>query len=370
MAISAALGLSMVLATAAPAFASSPYVVGVPLPETGAEAAMGTDMFQAMKLAASQLNAKGGVLGHKIQLIEEDSACDPQTAVNAANKLVALKAQAIVGTYCSSEALPIEPIFSRAGLPFVLPDANATDLTANGYKDVFQVNANGQAQANTASTFLVKILKAKRIAIVDDQSEYAVNLATLTQKAIAKLHGKVVDVEAVPATSQDFSSLINKLESEKVDAIYWTGYYAQGGLLLKQARQHSYKGKIVVADGSVDNILISTAGAKNAQGAYATMTPMPPFLPGAAAATFTKTYTSTFHMQPGPYSALAYDSIKTLAAAATRAKSLAPAKVISALHGINYTGITGPISFTSSGVRHDAHFLVLMVKNGKFTLAP
>ena len=360
----------MVLATAAPALAASPYVVGVPLPETGAEAAMGTDMFQAMKLAAAQINAQGGVLGHKIQLIEEDSACDPQTSVNAANKLVALKVQAVVGTYCSSAALPAEPIFERAGLPFVMPDANATDLTANGFKDVFQANANGQAQANTASFFLVKILKAKRIAIVDDQSEYAVNLATLTQKAIAKLHGNVVDVEAVPATTQDFSSLINKLQSENVDAVYWTGYYAQGGLLIKQARQHSFKSQILVADGSVDNILITTAGAKNAQGVYATMTPMPPFLTGAAATAFTKAYTSRFHMQPGPYSALAYDSIKILATAATRAKSIAPAKVITALHAVNYTGITGPISFSSNGVRHDAHFLVLMVKNGKFTLAP
>lgn len=126
----------------------------------------------------------------------------------------------------------------------------------------------------------------------------------------------------------------------------------------------------MVADGSVDNVLISTAGKQYAQGVYATMSPMPPFLKGSQATAFTKAYTSTYHTQPGPYSALTYDSLMVLQQAAKNADSIDPAKVINALHTVHYTGITGSISFNPNGARKNARFLVLEVKNGNFALAP
>jgi branched-chain amino acid transport system substrate-binding protein len=368
-------GLSLTLAggaafAAGGAAAHSPYVIGVPLPETGSSAAMGTDMWHAIQLAAKTVNAHGGVMGHPLKLIEEDSACDPQASVNAANLLVSLKVQAIVGTYCSGEALPAEPIYHRAGLPFVLPSANASSLTEQGFNDVFMVNANGQDQAHTAAAFFTHVLHAKRIALIDDQSAYATNLVQLTEQALKADHGNVVDVEAVPPTQQDFSALINKLKAEKVDLFYWTGYYAQGGLLIKQARQLGYKGIITVGDGSVDQILISTAGAKNAEGVYATMTPMPPFLKGPKAEAFYTAFEKAYHTQPGPYSALTYDALMTLVTAAEQAHSLAPAKVIQALHKVHYMGITGPIAFTPTGNRVNGKFLVLIIHDGHFELAP
>lgn len=376
MVLSAAVCLSLVAAgcgsAAKPTTGSSsgPYLVGVPLPMTGSSAAMGTNMWQAIQLAANYVNQHGGVLGHKIKLQEEDSACDPQTSVNAANKLVSLKVQAIVGTYCSGEALPAEPIYARAGLPFVLPSANASNLTTQGHNDVFMVNANGQDQANTAAAFFVNVLHAKNIALIDDQSNYATNLEQLTQAAIQKDGSRVADVEAVSPTAQDFSALINKFRSENIGLFYFTGYYAEGGLLIKQARQLGYTGTIAVGDGSVDQILISTAGATYADGVYATMSPMPPFLTGPQAQSFTKAFTQAYNTQPGPYSALIYDSLMTLVTAAKNAHSIAPAKVTAALHKVQYTGVTGPISFTPNGNRTNAKFLILEVKKGQFALAP
>lgn len=377
MVIAAAVGLSLVSAacgstptTTSTGSSSGPYLVGVPLPMTGSSASMGTNMWQAIQLAANYVNAHGGVLGHKIKLQEEDSACDAQASVNAANKLVSMGVQAVVGTYCSGEALPAEPIYARQNLPFVLPSANASDLTTQGHNDVFMVNANGQDQANTAAAFFTSVLHAKNIALIDDQSAYATNLEQLTQQAIQKDGGKVADVEAVSPTAQDFSALINKLKSENIDLFYWTGYFAQGGLLIKQARQLGYRGTIAVGDGAVDQVLITTAGATYANGVYATMSPMPPFLTGPQAQSFTSAFTGAYHTQPGPYSALIYDSLMLLVTAVKQAGTLDPSKVVAALHKAQYTGITGPISFTANGNRTDAKFLVLVVKNGQFALAP
>jgi len=109
-------------ATGGPASAAAkklpPYVVGVPMPMTGAEAQAGTQIFNAEKMAAALVNKHGGVLGHQIKLIEQDDACDAGTAVNAANLLVSKGVQAIVGGYCSGATLPVEPIIARAGIPY------------------------------------------------------------------------------------------------------------------------------------------------------------------------------------------------------------------------------------------------------------
>lgn len=327
-------------------------------------------MFNADKLAADKINSTGGILGHKVKLVEEDDACSPQTAVNAANKVVSLNVQAVVDGYCSGALLPSLPIYNRAGIPVVDPAANSSALVQQGDKNVFVVNSLGTDQARSAAKFMVSVLHAKNIALLNDQSAYGENLTQLTKGQLQQLGKSVADYEGVPATLQDFSSLISKYKSKHIDAVYWTGYYAQGGLLIKQARQLGYTGAIIVGDGSVDNVLISTAGNQYSQGTYATMSPMPPFLKGQQATAFTNAYTSTYHTQPGPYSALTYDSLMLLQQAAKNANSITPSKIITALQSVQYTGITGSISFQSNGARANARFLVLEVKNGQFTLAP
>ena len=158
--------------------------------------------------------------------------------------------------------MPCEPIYNNAGVPYLLPDANASSLTAQGFTNVFLINCGGATQAKTAADFMVKTLGAKAVAVVDDQSAFATNLAQLTDQDVVADGGTVADKESVPATQVDLSSLISKLKSMNVGAIYFTGYYSQGGLLIKQARQAGLKSQIVVGDGSWDQKLIDVAGRR------------------------------------------------------------------------------------------------------------
>lgn len=346
------------------------YLVGVPEPMTGAEAQSGTEIYNAIKLAADQINAAGGVLGHQIVLNEQDDACDPQTSVNAANKLVSLGVQAVVGGYCSSAALPAEPIYARAGIPNLQAAANASTLTQHGYSDVFLLDPNGALQAQEASSFFLNVLHAKKILIADDQSAYAVNVAQLAQQDITKAGGTVLPVQAVPASTQDFTPVITTLRSDGADAVYWTGYYAQAALFVRQLRGAGLTIPFVTADGSVDPAFIKDAGAANANGSYATIATTTQFLTGSAAQTFDQAYQSAYGSAPGPYSAYGYDAMEALANAAKAANSLAPAQVIAALRTISFDGLTGPVSFASDGTRVGAHFVVLEVVNGQYQLAP
>lgn len=346
---------------------SNDYVIGVPEPMTGSTADMGTDMFNAMKMAADQLNAKGGILGHQVKLVEEDDACDPQTSVNAANKLVSLNVDAIVGQYCSGAALPAEPIYNTAGLPFLLPDANASNLTQQGFNNVFLINVGGETQAQTAADFMVKTLGDKSVALIDDQSAFAVNLSQLTSKDVVADGGKVVDTESVPATQVDLTSLISKLKSVNPGAIYFTGYYSQGGLLIKQAKQMGLKSKIVVGDGCWDPQLISIAGAANAAGVYITCTPSADLLPNAK--DWVAQYKALYNVAPGPYAADAYDAIMLLNHVITKINSTDKTKVIQALHETHtYQGLTGTLQFGPHGSREHGTEVVLVVKDGKFVL--
>ncbi|MGH9059721.1 MAG: ABC transporter substrate-binding protein, partial [Acidimicrobiales bacterium] len=125
------------------------YLVGVPVPVTGASAQSGTEIFNAEQLAADDINAAGGVLNHKIVLHKVDAACSAQTSVTAANKLVSLGVKAVVGGYCSGAALPAEPIYQRAGLPDILAAPNSSALTKQGYKDIFLLDPNSAKQSTT-----------------------------------------------------------------------------------------------------------------------------------------------------------------------------------------------------------------------------
>jgi len=348
---------------------SASYLVGVSEPVTGAEAQAGTEIYDGELLAAEAVNAAGGVLGHQVVLKEQDDACDPQTSVNAANKLVSEGVQAMVGGYCSSAAQPAESVYARAGIPNVESAANSSTLTAGGYHDVFLIDPGGPLQAAEAVGLFSKILKTKTLLIADDQSTYAVNVAQLTAKGLAKSSTKVLPVQAVPNTDQDFSAVINTLRADKATAVYWTGYFAQAAEFVRQLRTDGIMIPFATADGSVDPTFIKDAGA-DANGTYATISVLSSFLTGAAAQAFDKAYVAKFHAQPGPYSAYGYDGIYALVNAAKAAGSLAPAKVVAALHKLRFAGLTGEVSFAPDGSRLGAHFVVLKVVGGQYKLAP
>jgi ABC-type branched-subunit amino acid transport system substrate-binding protein len=331
---------------------------------TGAEASAGSEIFKAEALAASQINAAGGVLGHKIVLNEQDSACDPTTAVNAANLLVSKRVNAIVGEYCSSAAVPEEPIYNRAGLPMISVAANSPALLSGGYKNVFLSLPSGSGDAAEAAAFFKQVLKETKIAIVDDQSAFGVAIADLMQTDVLAAGMTVAggSIQAVPSTLTDFSSVISAIESSGATGIFWTGYFAQAALLVKQLAAANVTATFVGSTSSIDPTFVTGAGPA-AEGTYATQFIAPK---GAAMSKFTAQFKKKFHSAPGPYSAYGYDAIKVMANAVTRAKSIKASKIIAALHKTNVVGVTGRIQFSSVGARLGLPEEVLTVKNGQY----
>lgn len=340
--------------------------VGIMVPTSGPQATDGRDMQNAIQLAVKNLNAHGGVLGMKITTVTQDSACDPQQAVNAASKLVSQDVLGVVGGYCSGATLPTLKIYGDAHIPFVITAANSSKLIGANPGDAFMINSPAPDQAATAVKFF-KSKGVKRLALVNEGDAYSANLASLTRDQWIKAGGEVVDYEVANKGEQDYSAIVTRIKSKRPDAVFWTAYYADGALLTKQLRQAGYSKLIAVGDGSNSPKLFQIAGAA-ANGVYCFSNPTIEFLPNAKA--FAQDYQKAFGQAPGPYSALSYDGMDLLANAIERAGSPDKEKIIAALKATkDFKGIAGPISFNAHNVLARSNFVVLEGKGGHWVLA-
>lgn len=343
-----------------------PILIGVQVPMTGPSATYGQSMYHAVQVAAANINAKGGVLGRKIKLVVGDAACDPQQSVNAASKLSSQGVVGVVGGYCSGATLPTLAIYGDAKIPFVIAASNSTKLIPANPGNAFMINSIGSDQAKTAASFLAS-KGVNSLAIINQGDAYSQNLAMLTRD-LWKKQGHKVPVFATTGKGQaSYASLVTKIRSANVDAVFWTAYYADAAKLLRQLRRGGYHGLVALGDGSNSPKLFDLA-RRAAEGVYVFSNPIAKFLPKAQS--FIKEFKKRYDTTPGPYAPLAYDSLGLLANAIDRAGTTDSAKVIKALSATkDYDGIAGKISFTSKNTLAKSNFVVLKGHDGHWIMA-
>ncbi|MER7500813.1 branched-chain amino acid ABC transporter substrate-binding protein [Nonomuraea pusilla] len=342
---------------------AGPIVLGMLIPQSGSEAAIGPYMSNAAQLAIDEINAKGGVLGRKLELKTADDACDAQSASAGANKLVTEGVAVSVGGYCSGATLPTLPIFGKAGIPMIIPAANSQELVDQKLKHVFLINGTGSQQATAAQKWIAK-QGGSRVVLMHDNTSYSKDIALRTKELLG---AQAVAVEAVTPKESDYSANVTNVLSHKPDFVYWTGYFQEGGLIIRQLRQAGYKGSIMVGDGSVSPKLAEIAGASTAEGVYATMTQTPDTIQGASG--WIDAYKKKFGSEPGPYSNQSYDAVRLAAEAITKAGGTDGAKVISALEAMDgFQMFSGPLKFTPEHTLASGGFQILVVKDGAFAL--
>ncbi|WP_435105970.1 branched-chain amino acid ABC transporter substrate-binding protein [Arhodomonas sp. AD133] len=362
----AAAAALLAFGTAGTVSAQETITVGVQVPTTGPEATYGTDMKNAMEIAVDEINANGGLLGRQVEILVGDSACDPQQSVNAASKLASSDVVGVVGGYCSGATLPTLKTYGDANTPFVITAANSTKLIPANPGNAFMINSTGFDQVAKAVEFF-ESQGIEKLAIVDQGDAYSQDLATLTADEWNKRGHTVVTSETVNKGEQSFSSLVTKIKSGGADAVFWTAYYADGGLLIRQLRQGGYQGLIAVGDGSNSPKLFEIAG-RAAEGVYCFSNPTAEFLPGAKQ--FIEAYAENYNGHaPGPYSALSYDGMKLMAWAIEEAGSTEPDAIRQALASVDgQSWLTGAISFTDKNTLARSNFIILKGEGGAWTL--
>ena len=158
---------SVVLATALAPMAGAVRAQDIPIavvgPVTGSNAALGEQMTRGAKMAVADINAKGGVLGKKLDLIIADDACDPKQAVAAANDVVGKKVVFVAGHYCSSSSIPASAVYNEAGVLQMTPastnPALTDDAAKKGWNNVFRSCGRDDVQGGVAGKYLADHFK-------------------------------------------------------------------------------------------------------------------------------------------------------------------------------------------------------------------
>ncbi|MFD5215436.1 branched-chain amino acid ABC transporter substrate-binding protein [Microbacterium sp. NPDC058345] len=348
--------------------AEGPIKLGMLAPFSGSESAFGEYMQNGAQLAVDEINADGGIDGRELELLVEDGACDATTAVAAANKLVTDGIVASVGGYCSGATLPTLPIFDEAGIPMVIPAANSNELVSQQLPGVFLINGTGTQQAEAAVTYAQKS-GAATVAVIDDATSYSADLAKsfVDQAGTAGLD--IAFEATVTPGENDYSAVATQLASEQPDLVYWTGYYQEGGLIVRQATDAGYDGVFLVGDGSVDAKFAEIAGGDYTEKVLGTFTQTPDMIEGAE--DWIADYEELAGGQPGPYSTQSYDAVRVVAAAIEEAGSTDFDEVVAALEGLkDFETFAGPLTFTEDHTLSGGGFVIVGIDpaSGNFVL--
>jgi ABC-type branched-subunit amino acid transport system substrate-binding protein len=361
----AVIGLAIGLA-APMARAQDTVNIGVLAPLSGSYQDAGIDIVNGAKLAMEQINASGGVLGRRLELISQDDACNPDQAAKAASQLAAAGAVAVAGGYCSSAALPELRVMHDERIPYVLDASAFPELTEHGWRNAFRTIGRTDAQGALAANLLKTALHVKRAAVMSDGTTYSQGLARSTVAALKADGVEVVYDNAISPGQQDYRDVVKTVNDLRPDVLYYTGYYTEAAVLAKDLRSLNSGIKYFMGNGTADRSLIDKGGAA-VEGMIVTTSPLPQFLNNARAREFVKAYRNAYQHEPGPYSVYEYDAVGVTAQAIRQAKSAKPEDIAEALHGLkSYNGATGEIAFDQKGDRLKAAFMAVTVRNGRF----
>lgn len=355
-------------------FAKSTIKIGLMCPQTGSWASEGLDMKKIVNLLAEEINKKGGVLGRKIEIIDEDDGGDPRTAALAANKLVTRDIVAVIGTYGSSVTEASQNIFNENKIIQIANGSTAIRLTEKGYKYFFRTAPRDDEQGKVAAK-TIKKFGYKRVAILHDNTTYAKGLAEEAKHNLEKMSGiKIVFFDALTPGDRDYTTILTKLKSKNPDVVFFTGYYPEAGLLLKQKKEMGWDVPFIGGDATNNPDLVKIAGKDAAKGFYFLSPPVPQDLDTPEAKAFLKAYKAKYHELPGSvWAVLSGDALLAIVKAIEGTKSTDPDKMADFLHYKlkDMPGLTGKISFDEKGDRVGDLYRVYMVDaNGNFVLQP
>jgi branched-chain amino acid transport system substrate-binding protein len=335
-------------------------------PVTGSNAALGEQMTRGAKMAVADINAKGGVLGKKLDLIIADDACDPKQAVAAANDVVGKNVVFVAGHYCSSSSIPASAVYHEAGILQITPASTNPALTDDAFKkswnNVFRSCGRDDVQGGIAGKYLADHFTGKRVAIIHDKTAYGKGIADETKKAMNAAGLTEAMYEAITQGDKDFSALISKMKQANIDAIYFGGYQTEAGLIVRQAREQGLKAQFIGADALVTEEFWKISGPAG-EGTLMTFPPDPRNVPAAKAVV--DKFTAEGY-DPEGYTLYTYAAIQAFAAAANKAKSLKVDDLSKALKSMTVDTVIGPLSWDKKGDVTDPKYVFYVWKDGKY----
>lgn len=345
--------------------------IGLMCPLTGKWASEGQDMKNIVSLLADEANAQGGINGNKLELVVEDDAGDPRTAALAAQKLVSAGVSAVIGTYGSAVTEASQNIFDEAEIAQIGTGSTSVRLTEKGLPLFFRTSPRDDAQGKAAANAIVKG-GYKKVALLHDNSSYSKGLANETKDALEKAGVPVIFFDALTPGERDYTAILTKLKTADPDLVFYTGYYPETGMLLRQKKEMGWDTPMMGGDAANHQDLVKIAGPDAAAGYFFISPPLPQNLDSEKARSFLDAYQKKYDSLPvSIWAVMAGDAFEAIKAAIA-AGADTPAKIGAELKKLdNLPALSGPVGFTENGDRKGEFYRLYIVDNkGNFVLQP
>jgi len=334
---------------------------------TGSQAPLDGPSLDGARLAVDRINAAGGLLGRRVELLERDGQTDPALVRYDAENLVALKVTAMLGLSDTEQVLAAAPVAARAGIPFVTSGATSPLLPARVPDWLFLACFGDNVQAAAGAEYAADWLGARTAAILFDKDmDHTRLLQRYFGQSFSALGGTVVLRAGFHTGKHDLAKLLAALSGRssgeggegqsappvRAQLLFVAAGPRDAGPLVRQLRAAGYRQPIMGGD-SYDSPALISAAKETGGGVY--FTTHAAF--GLAHSTiamrkFTTWYRSAYGRPPeNAFAGLGFDAVNLVAQAILRAKSADPRKVRDALRETRgFNGVSGGLSYADGSL--------------------
>ncbi len=235
---------------------------------TGKEAAFGNSSHKGTLLAVEDINAAGGALGKKIDLITEDTRSTPGESATVVRKLISRnQVVAVLGEVASGRSLEGASVCQPNKIPMISPASTKPEVTEKG-DYIFRVCFIDPFQGKVLATFAQTTLKVKNVALLlDAASPYSVGLANNFKSTFEGLGGKILIEQKFSSGDKDFKAQLTAIKAASPEAIAAPCYYTEAALIVRQARDLGITVPVFGGDGWEAPELLEIGG-KAMEGTY------------------------------------------------------------------------------------------------------
>ena len=347
----AVFGATLLAATAS---AQDTIKIGVSEPLTGAFAASGNYVTQGAKIAEDQINAAGGVLGKKIQLVVEDNKSNPTEAVSTAEKLIVRdKVPVMMGAWSSTLTLAVMPKLMEYKVPMVVETSSSGKITTSGNPYIFRISPTSEMEAKAFQPLVTK-LGIKKADFLNTNNDFGIGSANEFSKML-KANGVQVGVmETMDPKATDFSAQLTRIKASGGDALFVTTAVEQNTLILKQAKDQQLGHRIITTGGSNSPDQLAEQAGDAANGSFHTVF-FPPWFPEVTKyPEISKRYMDEWKKRGHAVGGLTegfrgYDGIFTIVEGIKTAGKADAAAITEAFWKVKVKGVHGDIVFTKQG---------------------
>ncbi|MCC6028613.1 MAG: ABC transporter substrate-binding protein [Candidatus Korarchaeum sp.] len=335
--------------------------IGLIAPLTGSLAEHGLDMKQAALLAVEEINSKGGILGKKVELVIEDTACKADLATAAVQKMITQdNVYAIVGEYCSTVTLAVQPTIMENKKLLLVPVSVATKITEQGYKYTFRSCANQWMQTTQHADWVVEHLKPKTAAMLGINDDYGREGLKIWGERVKAKGVTIVAEEYFDAGTTDFTPQLSKIKAANPDVIFVVANIRDAANILKQAHEIGLYKQFSMLGGVTSEEFLKLAG-DDALG-LVHVSYFEPTSKRPVAQEFVQKFVQKWNRTPAMYAAGVWDAFMTLKYGVEKAGTWDVDKVAEAIKTIKFEGAQGTIYYDEKGQAQTKVLLVQVQK--------